>query len=59
MQVYPDLTIYVDLLEYVIPVLEQLKEENYPIVSVVEQLGRMNMFFTVLAIVLSYIISFR
>ncbi|MEK4423608.1 hypothetical protein [Solibacillus sp. FSL K6-1523] len=56
---YPDLTIYVDLLEYVIPVLEQLKEENYPIVSVVEQLGRMNMFFTVLAIVLSYIISFR
>ncbi|ATP38644.1 macrolide ABC transporter permease [Solibacillus sp. R5-41] len=53
--VYPNSTIYVDSLEYVIPVLEQLKEKNYPVFSVVEQLEQMNMFFTVLKLGLIFV----
>lgn len=55
LQVYSDSTIYVDSLEYVIPVLEQLKEKNYPVYSVVEQLEQMNMFFTVLKLGLIFV----
>lgn len=61
MSVYPTLTthqettIYVDSMEYVMPILDELKEQGYQVYSVLEQMKEVDLFFLVLKIGLIFI----
>ncbi len=52
---YSTTTIYVDSLEDVMPVLEELKENNYQVYSPVEQVKEMDLFFLIFKIGLIFI----
>lgn len=52
---YPSTKIYVDSLENVMPVLNELKEQGYQVYSVVEQLEEMDVFFLIFKIGLIFI----
>ncbi len=52
---YPETKIYVDSIENVMPVLDNLKEEGYQVYSVVEQLEQMDLFFLIFKIGLVFI----
>ncbi|CAM5185494.1 Acetoin utilization transport system permease protein OS=Ureibacillus acetophenoni OX=614649 GN=SAMN05877842_101525 PE=3 SV=1 [Ureibacillus acetophenoni] len=52
---YPATTIYVDTLENVLPVLDQLKENNYQVYSPIEQVKELDLFFLIFKIGLIFI----
>ena len=52
---YPATTIYVDTLDNVMPVLDQLKENNYQVYSPIEQLKELDLFFLIFKIGLIFI----
>lgn len=52
---YPSTTIYVDSLENVMPVLDILKENNYPVYSPIEQVKEIDLFFLIFKIGLIFI----
>lgn len=52
---YPTTTIYVDSLDYVLPVLDELKENNYQVYSPIEQIKELDLFFLIFKIGLIFI----
>nr|WP_106784290.1 FtsX-like permease family protein [Lysinibacillus timonensis] len=52
---YRTTTIYVDSLENVLPVLDQLKESNYQVYSSIEQIKEMDLFFLIFKMGLIFI----
>ncbi|SOC35633.1 ABC transporter permease [Ureibacillus acetophenoni] len=52
---YPATTIYVDTLDNVLPVLDQLRESNYQVYSPIEQVKELDLFFLIFKIGLIFI----